>query len=118
MLFLDNSVEGTCIQRNMVIWSLYFRFLGEKWPKIVKNAFFLIDFAKNVKNGIENKHFFADITKLSWSEEMSFMYVLYLRGRGCERQKMAKNGQKWLFLSYRKKNQNCLKTLTLGDYYG
>ena len=60
--------------------------------KSSKMPFFLINFAKNVKNGIENKHFFADITKLSWSEEMSFMYVLYLRGRGCERQK---NGQKW-----------------------
>ena len=49
--------------------------------KSSKNAFFLINFAKNVKNDIENKHFFADITKLSWSEEMSFMYVLYLSGR-------------------------------------
>ena len=82
--------------------------------KSSKNAFFLINFAKNVKNDIENKHFFADITKLSWSEEMSFMYVLYLRGRGCERQK---NGQKWpkmtFFVVSEKKKSKLLENLDI-----
>ena len=86
--------------------------------KSSKNAFFLINFAKNVKNDIENKHFFADITKLSWSEEMSFIYVLFMRCRGCERQK---NGQKWpkmTFFVVSVEKSKFLKTLTLGDYYG
>ena len=81
--------------------------------KSSKMHFFLINFAKNVKNGIENKHFFADITKLSWSEEMSFMYVLYLRGRGCERQK---NGQKWpkmSFLVVSEENSKLLENLDI-----
>ena len=81
--------------------------------KSSKNAFFLINFAKNVKNDIENKHFFADITKLSWSEEMSFIYVLFMRCRGCERQK---NGQKWpkmSFLVVSEENSKLLENLDI-----